>query len=55
MLAESVKHRIEEEKKILPNFNKNSKPQQLAIQGNKFLELNYLAAVDNNVIPELKI
>ncbi len=57
VLAELVEHHIEEEEEeLLPDFKKNSDTKQRSILGNDFLELKlkYLAAGDDNVIPDPK-
>lgn len=57
VLAELVEHHIEEEEEeLLPAFKKNSEAQEREKLGNLFLQLKvtYLAAGDDNVIPDPK-
>ncbi len=57
VLAELVEHHIEEEEEeLLPDFHKESEAALRARLGNQFLELKlkYLAAGDDNVIPDPK-
>lgn len=58
VLAELVEHHIEEEEEeLLPDFKKESEADVRAQLGNKFLELKlkYLAAGDDNIIPDPKL
>ena len=57
VLAELVEHHIEEEEEeLLPDFKKNSEHRDRIKLGEKFLKLkiDYLAAGDDNVIPDPK-
>ena len=57
VLAELVEHHIEEEEsELLPDFKKSSDLETRAEMGNRYLELKmqYLAAGDDNVIPDPK-
>ena len=57
VLAELVEHHIEEEEEeLLPDFKENSESAERAQLGNRFLELKlqYLAAGDENIIPDPK-
>ncbi len=57
VLAELVEHHIEEEEEeLLPDFKENSESTERAQLGNRFLELKleYLAAGDENIIPDPK-
>lgn len=57
VLAELVEHHIEEEEEeLLPDFKKNSKPEERMQMGNRFLQMkvDYLAAGDDNIIPDPK-
>ncbi|MFN3454186.1 MAG: hemerythrin domain-containing protein [Pseudobdellovibrio sp.] len=58
VLAELVEHHIEEEEEeLLPEFQKEAEKSIRSKLGNKFLELklNYLAAGDDNVIPDPRV
>lgn len=58
VLAELVEHHIkEEEEELLPDFKKHSDAKERADLGNHFLELKlkYLAAGDDNIIPDPKL
>ena len=58
VLAELVEHHIEEEEEeLLPDFKKNSEEVDRMTLGNKFFELkaSYLAAGDDNIIPDPKV
>lgn len=57
VLAELVEHHIEEEEEeLLPDFKENSKSQERIKMGDEFLrlKLDYLAAGDENIIPDPK-